>query len=272
MEKAGIVIIGGGVVGCSIAYHLAKKGVSDIYLLEKNLLLGAESTGDCVGGIRHQFSTEINIRLSLESSRRYQAFEEEVGNPIDYKRHGYLFLVTSLSGFKELEERVTLQRKLGINTEILMPDQIKELVPLINIEDITGASFCPQDGSANPYLVTQGYARIAKQLGVKIFTHREVKSIEVKNGRIRGVTTNNGPISTPLVINAAGPYAAIIGEMVGIKLPVAPYRRQIFITHPLLPYPKELPLVVDLEAEFYFKQEGDKFLLCKMIEEPSSFN
>jgi len=272
MDTAEVVIIGGGVVGCSIAYHLARKGVVGIYLLEKNPLLGSESTGDCVGGIRHQFSTEINIRLSRESSRKFQVFEDEIGTPIDYKGHGYLFLATSPQELKALEERVALQRRLQVKTEMLTPEQTQELVPIINTEDLLGASFCRQDGSADPYLVTQGYVRAARQLGVKVFTEKEVIGIEVKRGKVRGVVTNSGRLSTPLVINAAGPYAARVSRMVGIELPVAPYRRQVFIAQPPGAYPNSLPLVVDLEAEFYFKQEGDRFLLCKKIEEESSFN
>lgn len=272
MEKAEAVIVGGGVVGCSIAYHLARKGLTGIYLLEKNPLLGSESTGDCVGGIRHQFSTEINIRLSLESSRKFRIFEEEIGTPINYKGHGYLFLATSPQGFEELKERVELQRRLKVETELLTPEQVKELVPIISTEDLLGASFCWQDGSADPYMVTQGYARAAKQLGVKIFTEQEVIGIGVKDGKVRDVKTSSSRISTPLVINAAGPYAARVSKMVGIALPVAPYRRQVFIAKPARVYPNSLPLVVDLEAEFYFKQEGDRFLLCKKIEEESSFN
>jgi len=272
METADVVVIGGGVVGCSIAYHLAKGGVREVCLLEKNELLGAESTGCCLGGIRHQFSTEINVRLSLESSRRYESFQEEMGVPINLRRHGYLFLVGSEEGWSALKEGVALQRQLGIDTRLLRPDQVQSLVSLLNLADIKGGSFCPLDGSADPHLVTQGYAQRARQLGVKIFTQREVQDIKLDKGRVVGVLTNRGTIATPMVINAAGPYAAKIGRMVGVDIPVVPHRRQIFVAELPQPLSDGLPLVIDLEREFYFKQEGRRFLLCKKVAEDEGFN
>ena len=271
METAEVVIIGGGVVGTSIAYHLARQGCRGVLLLEKEPLLGTESTGACVGGIRFQFSTEVNIRLSLESRNSFLCFQEELGCDIGYRQHGYLFLATNPKVLGELKSAVLLQQELGVPSEFLSPQDVSELVPLVDVRDVLGASNCPWDGSADPYQVTQGYAREAKRLGVKFSVGREVTGIMAEDGIVQGVITPQGKISTRVVINSAGPYGDVIGKMAGVKLPMAPFRRQVFLAQHQRKYPDGLPLVVDTQAEFYFKQETEGFLLGRNIHEPSSF-
>lgn len=272
VETAEVVVIGGGVVGTSIAYHLARQGCQGVVLLEKEPLLGTESTGACVGGIRFQFSTEINIRLSLASRTRFLHFQEEFGCEIGYRQHGYLFLATNPDVLEILTTSVQLQQKLGVPAALLSPQEVLDLVPFIEVGDVLGASFCPWDGSADPYQVTEGYARGAKRLGAKIFTGREVTGITIQDGAVQGVVTPQGRIASRLVVNAAGPYGAVVGKMARVNLPMAPFRRQVFLAQFAQEYPPELPLVIDSRTEFYFKQEPEGFLLCRNVHEPTSFN
>lgn len=253
---AEIVIIGGGVIGCSIAYHLARKGCSDVVILERESL-GSGSTGRSAGGIRLQFSTEINIRLSLLSVPRFENFYTEIGFDPQFRQVGYLILATLPEEEKAFRESVALQRVIGdIPVEILTPSHSKALVPQLNVEDVLLATYCPRDGYADPYSVVQGYAHRARELGVEIWEETEAIGIQVEEGRVRGVFTDKGLIEAPFVVNAAGPYAASIGRMVGIEIPVLPYRRFIFITEPFSELSDPLPMVIDFTTGFYFHRES----------------
>jgi sarcosine oxidase subunit beta len=272
MEKtADVVIIGGGIVGLSIAYYLALKKAGRVVLFEKGQL-GEGSTSRCVGGIRTQFSTEINIRFSLESLKTFEQFGEEFGVNPEFKRIGYLFFATTDWEMEIFKENIKLQRKFGIPVELLNAGEIKARWPYLRIDDILGGVFCPWDGYAGPSEVLSGFASGAKRAGVRIYEGAEVVGILLEKGKVIGVKTKGEEISTPMVVNAGGPYAASIGEMVGVKIPVRPLRRQIFITAPFHLTYCPIPLTIDSHRGWYFRQEGDGLLLSGPLDLEPSFN
>ena len=272
MEKtADVVIIGGGVIGVSIAYHLAMKRVGRIILLEKGQL-GEGSTSRCVGGIRTQFSTEINILFSLESIKTFERFEEEFGINPEFKRIGYLFLATTEVETRVFKENIKLQRKFGIPVELLNPDEIKARWPYLRVDDILGGTFCPWDGYAGPNEVLSGFVSGAKKAGVRIYEGTEVLGISLSKGKVNGVKTKREEISTPIVVNAGGPFTSVIGEMAGVKIPVKPLRRQIFITAPFHLTNQTIPLTIDFHRGWYFRREVDGLLLSGPLDNEPSFN
>jgi len=272
MEKtAEVVIIGGGVIGVSIAYHLAMKKAGRIVLFEKGQL-GEGSTSRCVGGIRAQFSTEINIRFSLESLKVFEQFEEEFGVNPEFKRIGYLFLATTESEMEVFKENVSLQKKFDIPVELLNPDEIRVRWPYLRMDDVFGGTFCPWDGYAGPSEVLSGFATGARRAGVKIYEGVEVTSISLTKGRVKGIKTKDEEIAAPVIINAAGPYAASVGEMVSVKIPVKPLRRQIFITAPFHLTDRPIPLTIDFNRGWYFRQEVDGLLISGPLDPEPSFN
>jgi sarcosine oxidase subunit beta len=271
MEKsADVVIIGGGVIGLSIAYHLALKKAGRIILFEKGQL-GEGSTSRCVGGIRTQFSTEINIRFSLESLKTFEQFEEEFGINPEFKRIGYLFLATTEEEMEVFKQNINLQKKFNIPVELIHTDEIKTRWPYLKTDDLLGGTFCPLDGYAGPSETLSGFAMGAKRAGVKIYEGVEVKGISLAKGMM-GIKTKDEEITTPIVVNAAGPYAASVGEMAGIKIPVKPLRRQIFITAPFHLTDRPIPLTIDFHRGWYFRQEVDGLLLSGPLDLKSSFN
>jgi glycine/D-amino acid oxidase-like deaminating enzyme len=272
MEKtAEVVIIGGGVIGVSIAYHLALNKVGRIILFEKGQL-GEGSTSRCAGGIRTQFSTEINIRFSLESLKTFEQFEEEFGVNPEFKRIGYLFLATTGSEMEVFKKNVDLQKKFNIPVELIHTDEIKTRWPYLKTDDLLGGTFCPLDGYAGPSEILSGFTIGAKRAGVKIYEGVEVNGISLAKGMITGVKTKDEEIAVPVVVNAAGPYAASVGEMAGIQIPVKPLRRQIFITAPFHLSDSPIPLTIDFHRGWYFRQEVDGLLLSGPLDLEPSFN
>ncbi len=272
-STADVVIIGGGVIGTSIAYHLARMGAHDIVLLEKEPILGAGSTGKCAGGIRQQFSTAVNVKLAMESVHFFERFREELDVDPDFRQYGYLFLATTEADARDFRGNVNLQRQLGLQVDILSPQEAKRLIPPLNVDDVILATYCSTDGYADPHAVAQGFAKGARRLGVDIQTGMEVTDIEVSADRIRAVVIGTRKINTPTVVDAAGPWIAEVARMVGIGLPVRPYRRQIFVTEPFAAIPERVPMVIDFAPSFYFRREGPGVLMGMTdAEEPSSFN
>ncbi|MBE9508984.1 MAG: FAD-binding oxidoreductase [Chloroflexi bacterium] len=257
---AKVVIIGGGVMGASTAYHLALKGCQNVLLLERESFFGMEATGKCAGGIRYQFGTEINVRLSQLSLPMLDRFEEELDQPIDLRYCGYLFLLTDEADAAVFEQNVEMQHRLGVETQWLEPDEIAAMVPLLNLEGVLAGTFHGRDGLADPNSVVQGYVSGARRLGAKLLNDVEVTSIRVEGGRVRTVVTDQGEIATPVVVNAAGPWVGEIGKMAGVDIPIVPVRRQIVVTSPIPEIPPDFPFTIDFAQSLYFHREGPGIL------------
>lgn len=271
-RTAEVIIIGGGIIGVSTAYYLAKRGCGEVVILERNLLAQA-STGLSVGGIRQQFSHPANIRLSQESIRVYECFKEEFGVDINFRRVGYLFLAQEESTWKEFSSGVRVQRGYDVSVEVCSPENIKHRWPYLNVSDLRGGTFGPEDGYADPYLAAMGFANSARKLGVRIEENTEVIGINTKKGKIQGAETTRGPISVPVVVNVAGAWGARVAGMAGFELPVKPFRRQVFLTKAFDAIPKPVPMVVDMDRSFYFRGEEPGILMGMSDQnEPSSFN
>lgn len=271
-QTADIVIIGGGVMGASAAYHLARRGAGRVVLLERDSFFGSGATGRCAGGIRHQFSTSVNIELSLHSIRMLHRFEEEPGQAIDLRLYGYLILLSTEEQMATFRQSVALQNSHGVASRILSVDEIAQRVPLLNLEGIIGASFYEGDGTADPSGVVQGYASGARAHGAQLFNDVEVTGIVVQGGAVKDVQTTQGSISTPVVVNAAGPWAGLIGRMAGVELPIVPELQQIAVTGELPELPPDFPFVIDFAQRLYFHREGRGLLTGQsMVGRPPTY-
>lgn len=259
-KTAEVVVIGGGVMGASAAYHLAQAGCSDVVLLEKGPFLGMEATGKCAGGIRYQFSTEINVQLSLLSLPMLQRFEEELGQNIDLHWPGYLFLLDNEADLATFRSNVAMQNRLGVPSQMLSAPEVRAKAPLLMTDDILGAAWHAGDGLADPNGVVQGYAAGARRLGARIFPAVEVIGLQVRSGRLAAVETTAGTISAPAVVNAAGPWAGQVAALAGVDLPITPLRRQIVVTTPVAGLPAGFPFVIDFSRSLYFHREGQGIL------------
>ena len=244
-KSSDVVIIGGGVMGASVAYHLARRGGVSLTLLEREAQFGQGSTGLCAGGIRHQFSTEVNIRLSIESIAMLERFPEEIGQDVGLKFIGYLFVLDNEHDFVQFKANVVLQNSLGVNSKVLSVDDIRRRVPLLNLDGVAGGTFYERDGLADPHSVVQGYINKTRELGrargaapVHLLTESPVTGIRLANGRVEAVVTPAGEIATRTVVITAGPWSAQIGRMIGLDIPIQPVRRKIAVTTPLPDLPR----------------------------------
>jgi glycine/D-amino acid oxidase-like deaminating enzyme len=226
-RAAPIVIIGGGVMGASTLYHLAKRNQPAV-LLEKEAFFGLGATGRCAGGVRYQFATEINVRLSLLSVPMLDRFEEEIGQPIDRRYCGYLFLLTTDAEVASFKRNVALQKSLGVQTDWLSGEEVRCRLPLIHCPDVLAGTFNSQDGLCDPNGVVMGYINAARRLGGQALEGVEVTAIQTTGSRVSGVTTNQGTINCECVVMAAGPWSAPISRTAGIELPITPLRRRLF--------------------------------------------
>jgi len=257
--SASVVIVGGGVIGTSIAFHLAEAGV-DVVLLEREQL-GSGSTCRAAGGVRAQFSDALNIEIAQRSLRAFRDFARRPGWEIDFKQVGYLFVLSSEADVAEFERNVRLQNDYGVPSRILSPAQARELCPLLAGDDILAAAFSPEDGHLTPEAVVQGYAYGARALGAHIRVGCEVLEIGASGGEITEVITTRGAIRTGTVVCAAGAWSRSCGEMVGVELPVTPLRRQVLFTEPISDLSPHLPMTIDFASSFYFHREGPGVLL-----------
>lgn len=260
---ADIVIIGGGVMGASAAYHLAQAGIAprNIVLLEKENFFGQGATGRCAGGVRYQFSTEINIKLSIASLPMIERFKDEVGQDVSYKQCGYLLVATNENEAKVFKRNVELQNNLGVSTQLLSGDEVRARLPLMRFDDALAGTFNQKDGTVDPNSVVMGYIGAAQKMGIQAFTGVEVIGVGLRRDTVEEVQTSIGAIKTRMILNAAGPWSGQIGQMAGVKLPITPLRRQMFTTNPLKEIKDDFPFVIDFARSLYFHREGEGLLI-----------
>jgi len=248
-------------MGASAAYHLAARGEKNVLLLEKEQLFGQGATGRCAGGVRYQFATEINVRLSLASLPMIERFKDEIGQEISYRKCGYLFVLTNELDVAAFRRNVELQHRLGVATEWLSGEEVRRRLPLMRFEDALAGTFHQKDGIVDPNSVVMGYVSAAQRLGVKAISSVAVTGVQQKGGRVEAVETSRGAVRTQTVLNAAGPWAAQVGAMAGVQIPIRPVRRQMFTTTPLQGLPADFPFVIDFAQSLYFHPEGEGLLI-----------
>jgi sarcosine oxidase, subunit beta len=271
-EQATVVIVGGGVIGASVAYHLAVRGMTDVVVVERSGL-GSGSTGRAAGGVRQQFSTETNCRLSMLSVAKLLSFQQDTGWDPRFVQVGYLFLLTRDEDWQDFQRNAAMQNQLGIDVELLSPHAAQALVPPLAVDDVVGATYCASDGHADPTQVCLGYASAARTRGVEIVPGTTVTGIAVEKGRVTAVETSNGRVETRFVVDCAGPWAGQIAALAGIEVPIAPYRRQLYYMERIPTIPETAPMVVDFASSMYFRPEGPGLLLGMTDrKEPSSYS
>ena len=254
MKRAEIIIIGGGVVGASVAYHLTKRGAKNVLILERESKQGFGSTGKATGGVRAQFETEINIKMSLYSLEFFKNWERDCG----YEPRGYLFFVTGENGLDYLKRNVEKQKSLGVkDIEIVDQKAISKICPILNCEDIIGGSFGANDGFINPLAVMDGFTKSALENGSEIEFETEVFQIETKNRKVISVKTKKGEIECENVVICTGAHAQTLAKTAEIDLPVKPQKRQIIWAKSKSDLPENLPMVIDLETGFHFRPARD---------------
>ena len=260
MTSADVVIVGGGVIGASIAYHLSLSGIGRVVVLERDRL-GTGSTGKNAGGIRLQFSTEVNVRLSQRALPRLEAFKDEMGVDPQFHQVGYLFLITAERDVVPFERSLALWERLGVPARRLSAAEAQALFPEVRVDDVRFATFCPKDGYADPHSILQGYIGRARERGVEFREGAPARAIDVAGGRVTAVRAGGERIECGTVVNAAGAWGAQVGAMVGLTLPIAPLRRHIFVTGPVPGLDHEFPLTIEFASGLYFHRESGGVLL-----------
>jgi sarcosine oxidase subunit beta len=266
--KADIVIIGGGIIGASIAYHMAQRGANNIVLLERDTIASG-SSGRATGGIRQQFADERDICFSVEGARFYEQFtralESDIPRPRFYQ-HGYLFLITNEASWQAMQQHVLLQRTVGVPTQLLDRNEVAQRVPQLQVDDVVGATFCPTDGYSDPGAMTCALVEAATQRGISVYEHAPVLGITVEHGKVQAVRTPRETFHTHTVINATGAYAALTARLADIvDLPIYPVRRQIYMTEPCTAMPENVPMVVDLSTGFHFRRRNNHLLITSPL-------
>lgn len=260
MERADVVIVGGGIVGASIAYHLAARGVRDVVVLERDHL-GSGSTTRNAGGVRLQFSTEINVVLSLRSLPRIERFEEEMGVDPHLRQVGYLFLITEERDVAPFEKSLAMWKRLDVPAKRLDAAGVHGVFPELRVDDLRFATLCMRDGYCDPSSLLNGYVARAKEKGVRFHEERPVIGITRDGDRTTAVRTASGDIACATIVNAAGAWAAEVGAFAGIDLPIRPLRRQIFVTEPVPGLDRDFPLTVEFASSLYFHRESGGVLM-----------
>ena len=259
-HTAEVVIIGAGIIGASIAYHLAVRGCTDVLILEKNDTAVSGSTALSAAGVRHQFGTEVNIRLSKYSIERLKNFSEEVGGHAALQQIGYLFIINDPNVWEDYKKQVKLQHRLGVHTELLDPEDILTFVPETQLEDVLGATYGPEDGFCDPYGIATGYLSRARELGVQLKLSTPVTGLKISGEHILAVETLEGPVSCDYVVNAAGAWSGKVAALGGLDVPVLPYRRNAYMTEKFMDFPKTIPMTFDVASGFWMRKEQDSLL------------
>ncbi|MGA6982437.1 MAG: FAD-binding oxidoreductase [Candidatus Sulfotelmatobacter sp.] len=274
MQTASVVIIGGGIVGASIAYHLAANGCRNILIIERESSLGKGSTGKSMGGVRAQFSTSVSIQMSLYSISFYASFEEHLGHPSDYRPQGYLFCATTDGHMEYLRTNFTRQLETGLtNVRLVAGDEISTMFPQLRADDIIGGSFCSTDGFVDPYSAMNGFMTWACEHGATLWKNTRVTAIKQDSAGITSIETTRGPVATRKVVNCAGAWSSGVAKLAGIDLPVEPLRRMLVPSEPFDEFPHNAPMIVDMSNGFHFRPEARGFLLAwNDPEEATGFN
>lgn len=262
MPSVDIAIIGAGVIGASVAYHLARRGCNHILVLDPGSQPGQGSTGRATGGFRAQFSSEINIRLSLLSREKLRCFRDEIGIDPGYQPCGYLFLARQQAALEALRAAQALQRATGLHeVREAAPDDIQQINPAINAQGLMGGVFCPTDGFIRPLSLLRGYLDRARQLGVEVSYDTPCTGFQLQGNRITAVRTPSATISVERVVNAAGAWAALVADYAGVDLPVRPLRRQVAITEPCTLLPETMPMTIFTDDGFHLRVRDGRVLL-----------
>jgi sarcosine oxidase subunit beta len=251
---AEVVVVGGGVIGVSCAFRLAEAG-ADVLLLERDGL-GEASTAKAAGGIRSSFTSRVNVELGLRGLAEYSAFSDTFGTEIDFRRDGYLYLITDPADVPAFERCAELQREHGVRSHLLDPAEVRVVLPLLEPDGVVAALWSPDDAKATPDAVVQGYAKAARACGATLRTGVEVTGFERDGDTLTGVRTTAGFVRTGAVVCAAGAWSGRVGELAGLDLPVRPFRRQVVFTGPVPGLPESVPLTIEMPSAFYFHREG----------------
>jgi sarcosine oxidase subunit beta len=271
VATADVVIVGAGIMGCSVAHQLAERGMRDIVIFERDQI-GRGATADAAGGIRQQFSAETNIRLATYSVRVWETFTDRFDQDISLRQQGYLFLLKDPADEPVFRANLVLQQRLGVPARWVDPDDIRAINPHVVLDGVYGGTFCPEDGWCDTYAATIGYARAAQRLGVTIREESPVLDIVVENDKVVGVDTPDGEVATNLVILCSGPQTRQVSQLAGLDIPVDPYRRMSWITEPFDALPSTLPMTIDFSSGLYVHPESGGFLFgMANQDEPSSF-
>ena len=263
VSSADVVIIGAGIVGSSIAYQLTSAGCGSVAILERESSQGKGSTGKSMGGVRAQFSTPVNIQMSLYSIPFFRDFEENMGHPSGYRAQGYLFVATAERHLEYLRANYERQIAAGLKTASLITrDDIVTMVPQLRSEDIIGGTFCSTDGFVDPYSVMTGFTLRAVDQGATLIRDAQVTGLVLDAKGVTSVETTQGSIATRIVVNAAGAWSAEVAKMAGVGLPVEPLRRMLVPTEPFDKVAHSAPMVVDMSTGFHFRPEGLGLLLA----------
>lgn len=270
-QAVDILVIGGGVVGCSIAYHLARRGARDVIVLEQGTV-GSGSSGKAVGGVRQQFSTPACVQMSLLSLETFRRFEAELGADPGFEPCGYLLVTAEADEMAAFARNVAMQRALGVDVRAVTPAEIAGIHPWLAVDDLVGGAFCPTDGVAGPAEVTAAFARRARELGVRIHEGCAVTGIRAAAGRVLSVETPGTAFAPGALVVAAGAWSGRVGEWLGVEIPVRPIKREVFVSEALPDHPRGTPMVIEPARSWYCRREGPGVLMAGGLGPGSSFD
>ncbi|MEO8218863.1 MAG: FAD-dependent oxidoreductase [Acidobacteriota bacterium] len=265
MKKShGVVIVGGGVIGASIAFHLVRRGFTDVIVLDRSLDDDGGSTARATGGFRAQFVTPVNVKLSLRARERLLRFEEETGIDSGYRQCGYLFVAASDESLEKLRSVQSVQHGAGLSEARMIDEkEARRIQPALGSIPIKGAAFCPTDGFIRPLNILRGYRAAAEARGAKFLRGRTVTGFGIGGKRIESVITDDGEFAAGTVVNAAGPWAGALASAAGVFLPVTPLRRQVALSNPTVVLPESMPMTIFIEDGFHLRMRDGRALLLR---------